>query len=137
MSPASPDLPGEFGLSVHSIAIAGAPEGIGESFFDDEAATTDVLEIGNGTASDPSLELRRTLGMFATGVTVITTRLGDQIHGMTANAFMSVSLTPPLILISIDRRAKLNGMLGEGVRFGISVLEASQAALSDRFAGRA
>jgi flavin reductase (DIM6/NTAB) family NADH-FMN oxidoreductase RutF len=74
--------------------------------------------------------------MFATGVTVITTQVGSEIHGMTANAFMSVSLQPPLILISVDRRAKMNGLLREGVRFGVSVLEERQSALSDRFAGR-
>ncbi|MBM3679466.1 MAG: flavin reductase family protein [Actinobacteria bacterium] len=74
--------------------------------------------------------------MFATGVTVITTLAGDQAHGMTANAFMSVSLRPPLILISVDRRARMNALLREGARYGVSVLEASQARLSDRFAGR-
>src|SRR5262245_57265091 len=74
--------------------------------------------------------------MFATGVTVLTTRVGEQVHGMTANAFMSVSLRPPLVLISIDRRAKLGGLLHEGTRFGVSVLEARQTGLSDRFAGR-
>src|SRR5439155_9980498 len=71
-----------------------------------------------------------------TGVTVITTLAGDQMHGMTANAFMSVSLKPPLILISVDRRAKRNGLLREGARYGVSVLEEHQTALSDRFAGR-
>jgi flavin reductase (DIM6/NTAB) family NADH-FMN oxidoreductase RutF len=81
-------------------------------------------------------EFRRTLGMFATGVTVITTTRGEQVHGMTANAFMSVSLQPPLILVSIDRRARMNALLHEGVRFGVSVLEAGQTAVSDRFAGR-
>ena len=74
--------------------------------------------------------------MFATGVTVLTTRVGEQVHGMTANAFMSVSLRPPLVLISIDRRAKMGAMLHEGTRFGVSVLEAKQTGLSDRFAGR-
>ena len=74
--------------------------------------------------------------MFATGVTVITTRVGEQVHGMTANAFMSVSLRPPLVLISVDRRAKLNALLREGAHFGVSVLEERQTALSDRFAGR-
>jgi flavin reductase (DIM6/NTAB) family NADH-FMN oxidoreductase RutF len=74
--------------------------------------------------------------MFATGVTVITTVAGEQIHGMTANAFMSVSLQPPLILISVDRRAKMNNLLGEGARYGVSVLEERQSVLSDRFAGR-
>ena len=49
--------------------------------------------------------------MFATGVTVITTLKGEQVHGMTANAFMSVSLEPPLVLISVDRRTKMCGLL--------------------------
>ena len=55
---------------------------------------------------------------------------------MTANAFMSVSLQPPLVLISIDRRARMGALLHEGTRFGVSVLEARQTGLSDRFAGR-
>ena len=52
---------------------------------------------------------------------------GDQVHGMTANAFMSVSLSPPLILISVDRRARMNGLLHEGARYGVSVLEERQS----------
>jgi flavin reductase (DIM6/NTAB) family NADH-FMN oxidoreductase RutF len=55
---------------------------------------------------------------------------------MTANAFMSVSLRPPLVLISVDGRAKMHAMLNEGKRIGISVLSEKQEALSDRFAGR-
>ena len=74
--------------------------------------------------------------MFATGVTVITTRKGEQVHGMTANAFMSVSLEPPLVLISVDRRTKMCGILHEGAHYGVSVLCETQSALSDRFAGR-
>jgi flavin reductase (DIM6/NTAB) family NADH-FMN oxidoreductase RutF len=74
--------------------------------------------------------------MFATGVTVLTTRVAEQVHGMTANAFMSVSLSPPLVLVSIDRRARMGAMMHEGTRFGVSVLEAKQKGLSDRFAGR-
>jgi flavin reductase (DIM6/NTAB) family NADH-FMN oxidoreductase RutF len=74
--------------------------------------------------------------MFATGVTVITTLKGGLVHGMTANAFMSVSLEPPLVLISVDRRTKMCSLLHEGNRYGVSVLRESQAALSDRFAGR-
>jgi flavin reductase (DIM6/NTAB) family NADH-FMN oxidoreductase RutF len=81
--------------------------------------------------------LRRTLGLFATGVTIITIRAGEQVHGMTANAFMSVSLAPPLVLISVDRRARMCALLHEGRRYGVSVLHEDQSALSDRFAGRA
>jgi flavin reductase (DIM6/NTAB) family NADH-FMN oxidoreductase RutF len=56
---------------------------------------------------------------------------------MTANAFMSVSLRPPLVLISVDRRARMHGLLHEGRHYGISVLRDEQEALSDHFAGRA
>ena len=83
------------------------------------------------------MALRQTLGMFATGVTVITTLASEQIHGMTANAFMSVSLEPPLVLISVDRRTKMCSLLHQECRFGVSVLAHDQRALSDRFAGRA
>jgi flavin reductase len=111
-----------------------APEAFGASF--DEAPATGELELGEGLEGDPALAFRRTLGMFATGVTVLTTRVGEQVHGMTANAFMSVSLKPPLVLVSIDRRARMGALLHQGTRFGVSVLEARQTGLSDRFAGR-
>ena len=116
-------------------AVPSAPEGIGESIWD-EAPLPELLEAAAGADSDAAVEFRRTLGMFATGVTVITTLVDEQIHGMTANAFMSVSLQPPLIVISVDRRARMNALLGEGALFGVSVLEERQSVLSDRFAGR-
>jgi len=109
------------------------PDGIGESHFDEvaEAERPDV------EGDDPAVALRSTLGMFTTGVTVITILKGEQVHGMTANAFMSVSLDPPLVLVSIDRRTKMCGLLYEGSHYGVSVLCETQSALSDRFAGRA
>jgi flavin reductase (DIM6/NTAB) family NADH-FMN oxidoreductase RutF len=124
-----PPRPAEFNFP---ISFTG-PDGIGASPFDDyaEAERPDV-----GDGQDPAIALRRTLGMFATGVTVITALKGEQVHGMTANAFMSVSLEPPLVLISVDRRTKMCGFLHEGMHYGVSVLCATQAALSDRFAGR-
>jgi flavin reductase (DIM6/NTAB) family NADH-FMN oxidoreductase RutF len=126
---AAPPL--EFDLPVHG---GFAPVGIGETFPDD--AAEDELEIAGEPGQDPAAAFRRTLGMFATGVTVVTTQAGDQVHGMTANAFMSVSLEPPLVLISVDRRTKMCALLHEGMHYGVSVLCESQAALSDRFAGR-
>jgi flavin reductase (DIM6/NTAB) family NADH-FMN oxidoreductase RutF len=126
-------LPQEFNLPIST----GGPQGIGESFFD-ELPEPELLEIGAAAAdADTAAEFRRTLGMFATGVTVITTRTGEQVHGMTANAFMSVSLRPPLLVISVDRRARMHALLHEGRRYGISVLAAEQELLSDHFAGRA
>jgi flavin reductase (DIM6/NTAB) family NADH-FMN oxidoreductase RutF len=109
------------------------PDGIGETRFDEVAET----ESPDVEGDDPAVALRSTLGMFATGVTVITTLKGGQVHGMTANAFMSVSLDPALVLVSIDRRTKMCGLLYEGSRYGVSVLCETQSELSDRFAGRA
>jgi flavin reductase (DIM6/NTAB) family NADH-FMN oxidoreductase RutF len=126
--------PSEFDVTLGEAAVSGAPESFGES-----SAAVPVqheLELGRGLEDDPAIAFRRTLGMFATGVTVLTSRAGDQVHGMTANAFMSVSLSPFLVLISIDRRARMSELLHEGVRFGVKVLKAGQTGLSDRFAGR-
>jgi flavin reductase (DIM6/NTAB) family NADH-FMN oxidoreductase RutF len=119
------------------VAIAGAiaePEAFGASF--DVAPAPEELELGGGLEGDPAIAFRRTLGMFATGVTVLTVRTGETVHGMTANAFTSVSLRPPLVLVSVDRRARMNNLLHEGTKFAVNVLEAGQAALSDRFGGR-
>lgn len=129
------DVPEEFALRVAGGVVAGAPE-IAESPFE-EFLEEEPLEIDGEEGEDPALAFRRTLGMFATGVTIITTRVADRVHGMTANAFMSVSLRPPLILVSVDKRAKMNTLLRDGVRFGVSVLADDQHELSDRFAGRA
>ena len=127
-------LPGEFGASGFRGVVTGAPE-IAESPFAD-VPDEELLEIEGEEGEDPAFAFRRTLGMFATGVTIITTQSGDQVHGMTANAFMSVSLRPPLVLISVDKRAKMNNLLREGVRFGVNVLAEDQRELSDHFAGR-
>ena len=111
------------------------PDGIGATPFD-EVLEQEAPDVSDVQGDDPAVALRRVLGQFATGVTVVTTLKGDQVHGMTANAFMSVSLEPPLVLISVDRRARMSNLLHEGTRFAVNVLEAGQATLSDRFAGR-
>ena len=128
-------IPEEFDVPIGGGFVAGGPDGIGETVLED-LPEPEAMETGAGLGADSALEFRKTLGMFATGVTVITTQLQGQVHGMTANAFMSVSLQPPLVLISVDRRARLNPLLREGARYGISVLESRQSALSDHFAGR-
>jgi len=81
-------------------------------------------------------EFRRTMGRFATGITVVTMRSGSRCHGITVNAFMSVSLEPPLIAVCIDKRARAHPTLLESERFGVSILRAGQEDLSDHFAGR-
>ena len=81
-------------------------------------------------------QFRMALGRFGTGVTVITTRIGDHTHGMTANAFTSVSLTPPLVLVAVDNRAHMAKYIIMGRFFGVSILAEHQLGLSDHFAGR-
>jgi flavin reductase (DIM6/NTAB) family NADH-FMN oxidoreductase RutF len=81
-------------------------------------------------------ELRNTLGRFATGVTVVTALENGKTHGMTANAFLSVSLEPPLVLVSLDNHSHMHRILPAAGRYGISVLAEDQRALSDHFAGR-
>lgn len=76
------------------------------------------------------------LGRFASGVTVVTTQHGGQTHGMTANAFVSVSLDPPLVLVAVDNRAHLHRLLPESGRYGVSILAEDQQAISNHFAGR-
>jgi flavin reductase (DIM6/NTAB) family NADH-FMN oxidoreductase RutF len=133
--PGTPTPPSEFDLPLSGTAVWAGPDGIGDSRFDDVPAPQSV-EMPPELGDDPRIALRRTLGMFATGVTIITTREGGQVHGMTANAFMSVSLEPPLVLISVDRRTKMCSLLHEGRTYGVSVLCETQSSLSDRFAGR-
>jgi flavin reductase (DIM6/NTAB) family NADH-FMN oxidoreductase RutF len=77
---------------------------------------------------------RRIMGRFATGVTVVTTRQEDTLHGMTANAVASLSLTPPLILVAVDRRSLMHAHLMQNKCFAVSVLRADQEAISRRFA---
>jgi flavin reductase (DIM6/NTAB) family NADH-FMN oxidoreductase RutF len=79
---------------------------------------------------------RQVMGRFATGVTVVTTILDDEIHGMTANAFMAGSLDPMLCVISIARTSRMNDRLKASGHFGISFLSQEQQHLSAHFAGR-
>jgi flavin reductase (DIM6/NTAB) family NADH-FMN oxidoreductase RutF len=80
--------------------------------------------------------MRRTLGRFTTGVTVVTTARGDDVHAMTANAFTSVSLDPPLVLVSVDHRTRMHGLLPDTRRYGVSVLGCEQERVAWHFAGR-
>jgi flavin reductase (DIM6/NTAB) family NADH-FMN oxidoreductase RutF len=83
-----------------------------------------------------SRALRSTLGRFATGVTIVSTASADGIHAMTANAFTSVSLDPPLVLVSVDNRTRMHQLLPDTRRYGVSVLAAEQERLAMHFAGR-
>lgn len=81
-------------------------------------------------------DFRRALGSFPSGVTVVTGLRDGQVHGITVSAFLSVSLEPPLVLVSIGNRAPMHTTIRTTGRYAVSVLAADQAALSDHFAGR-
>jgi flavin reductase (DIM6/NTAB) family NADH-FMN oxidoreductase RutF len=85
-------------------------------------------------------QFRQLLGRFATGVTVVTSRApppppnGEPI-GMTASSVASVSLDPPLVLVSVDKTHDMHAALDKGSHFVLNVLSSEQEALSRRFAG--
>jgi flavin reductase (DIM6/NTAB) family NADH-FMN oxidoreductase RutF len=80
---------------------------------------------------------RRIMSRFATGVTLVTTRFdGDQIWGMTANSFTSLSLDPPLVLITVDQRNAMCGYIQRGQCFAVNILTTHQEAISRQFATR-
>src|SRR4051812_24978521 len=81
-------------------------------------------------------QFRTAMGKFATGVTVITTEHDGDVHGMTANAFMSVSLDPKLVVISIGERAKILNKIKGSKIFTVNILAADQQELSMIFAGQ-
>jgi flavin reductase (DIM6/NTAB) family NADH-FMN oxidoreductase RutF len=79
-------------------------------------------------------EFRRAMGRFATGVTIVTVDLDGEVHGMTANAFASVSLDPMLVLVCVDHTTRTHAHLHAKKRFGINVLCEEQRAISEYYA---
>ena len=85
---------------------------------------------------DPT-ELRKVLGTFATGVTVITTRAPDGTAvGLTANSFNSVSLDPPMVLWSLAKTARSRSAFEAAQHWAVHILAADQEELANRFATR-
>jgi flavin reductase (DIM6/NTAB) family NADH-FMN oxidoreductase RutF len=79
-------------------------------------------------------EFREAMGRFATGVTIITVDLEGEVHGMTANAFASVSLDPLLLLVCVDRNARTHAHLHTKKRFGVNILAENQRSISEYYA---
>ncbi|MGA8762792.1 MAG: flavin reductase family protein [Candidatus Sulfotelmatobacter sp.] len=82
-------------------------------------------------------EFRKAMGCFATGVTIITVDLEGEVHGMTANAFASVSLDPLLVLVCVDHKTRTHAHLHAKKRFGINVLSQDQRTISEYYANPA
>jgi flavin reductase (DIM6/NTAB) family NADH-FMN oxidoreductase RutF len=79
-------------------------------------------------------DFRKAMGCFATGVTIVTVDQGGEVHGMTANAFCSVSLDPVLVLVCVDQRARTHAHLHARKRFGVNILRSDQQAVSEYYA---
>lgn len=84
-----------------------------------------------------AVSFKATLARFAAGVTVVTVRgPGGALRGMTATAFSSVSLEPPLVLVCVGRAGATHDLIGNERAFAVNLLAVDQSALSDRFSGR-
>jgi flavin reductase (DIM6/NTAB) family NADH-FMN oxidoreductase RutF len=81
-------------------------------------------------------EFRKAMGTFATGVTVVTTTKENDVVGMTANSFTSISLNPPLVLVSVGKNLSMHGNIHEAGFFGVTVLSGDQIDASNYFAGK-
>lgn len=93
-------------------------------------------EGARGIRALPTQDFQRLMANWATGVTVVTSVGPGGLHGMTANAFLSVSLEPPLVLVSIGHENDSNAIIRGSGRFAVSILSAEQEHLSRHFAQR-
>src|SRR5580698_6728721 len=93
---------------------------------------------GAGFTALDTVEFRRALGHFATGVTVVSyaPRDADEFRGTTVNSFTSVSLDPPLVLVSLGRQTRAAAALRPGTPYAVNVLHHGQRDLAMHFAGR-
>lgn len=80
---------------------------------------------------------KHALRRWPSGVTVVTARAGDRIHGMTVSAFSSVSLDPPLVLVCADKASHTHPLIAEARAFAAHILAQGQEGLSHRFASKA
>jgi flavin reductase (DIM6/NTAB) family NADH-FMN oxidoreductase RutF len=81
-------------------------------------------------------EFKAGLARWGSGVTIVTARAGDEIHGMTVSAFSSVSLEPPLVLVCADKASNTNALIEKGGCFAANILASDQQDLSNRFASK-
>lgn len=94
------------------------------------------LDQAAGTQAFTAKDFRSALGAFATGVTVITTQSADHPYGMTANAFSSLSLDPPLVLVCVSSGTEASQTIERNGVFAVNVLGAEQERLSRYFSSK-
>jgi flavin reductase (DIM6/NTAB) family NADH-FMN oxidoreductase RutF len=89
-----------------------------------------------GPSHDVADEYRKAMRDLTASVTIVTTRCGNEIHGMTASAVCCVSLAPPLLLVCIAKSTRTHQLITKGRVFAVHLLHQAQRELADRFAGR-
>jgi flavin reductase (DIM6/NTAB) family NADH-FMN oxidoreductase RutF len=80
--------------------------------------------------------MRAAMRQWATGVTVVSTFYDGMQHGMTVSSFTSISLEPPLVLISLSKDTRTHHLVSRSGVFGVTLLNQNQREISERFAGR-
>ena len=81
-------------------------------------------------------QYKQTLAQWPSGVTIVTSRAGDRVQGMTVSSFNEVSLNPPLVLICADKSTITNDLIQASGVFSVSILAKGQEDLSNRFASK-
>jgi flavin reductase len=84
----------------------------------------------------PGEMLRRAMRHWVTGVSIVTSRLGDATHGMTVNSFGSISLEPPLVTVTMNNNTRTGNLVLQSGVFAVTVLSQEQVELAELFAGR-
>ncbi len=97
-------------------------------------SSTVICSSGGAAVDAPAM--RNAMGMFATGVAVVTTIAGGQPHGMTVNSLTSVSLDPALLLVCLTNDARSTAAVVGAGRMAVSILSSHQEAVAVRFAAR-
>src|SRR5512133_1407713 len=89
------------------------------------------------TAAQHADQLRAAMRAWTSGVTIVTAAYGGQQHGMTVSSFTSVSLDPPMIIVSLQTASRTHDVVVKAGAFGVTILAAGQRELSERFASHA
>lgn len=84
---------------------------------------------------DPELQ-RQAMRSWTTGITIVTSKFGNAQQGMTVNSFTSVSLSPPVVSVSLAETTRTYGLVQQSNVFAVTILADDQEELADRFAGR-
>jgi flavin reductase (DIM6/NTAB) family NADH-FMN oxidoreductase RutF len=88
------------------------------------------------SADERANQMRSAMRAWTTGVAIVTAEHGGKRHGMTVSSFTSISLDPPLVVISLSMGSHTHDLVHQAGAFGVTILAASQQELSERFAGK-